>query len=202
MSADAPKVIPHQSGLTPLSAGPIPLSRAGAFGWAAFVFLGTVFFGILLPLFASQVAHYTVPPGSITFGQASIIPADGWSMTTRTVSSVTLDNNGVWITFRSEPAQGRSAAVRALDLGDQMKAAYPQLSVASDPSPFTTPTYAQGQLIALAGSNQTGIAASVVEFDQAVDVESLGESTQFGESIADIEAMIESIRIRVVVADG
>jgi hypothetical protein len=67
--------------------------------------------------------------------------------------------------------------------------------VASEPGSFLTPTGAEGQLIALAGANQTSIVASVVDRGQAVDVESLGESTQFGESVADIEAMVESIRI-------
>ena len=72
---------------------------------------------------------------------------------------------------------------------------YPSLTVASEPYAFTTPTTAQGQLIAVAGTDRTSIVASVVEGSQAVDVESLGESTLFGAAIADIEAMIESIRI-------
>ncbi len=195
MSAARPDPLPTPGGLSPLSSGPIPLSVPAAVLWALGILSGTLFFGFGLPVLASRIAEVTVPPGAIVFGYASVIPAQGWTQTSATASSVTLDNNGVWITFRSVSAQGESAAARAVGLSDQMRLTYPQLTVASDPSPFWTPTQSQGQLIALAGTSQTAIVASVVEAGQAVDVESLGESTQFGEAVADIESMMESIRI-------
>jgi hypothetical protein len=195
LSADAPGLTPPPTGLTPLSSGPFPLTQAAAWGWAAAVLFGTLFFGVGLPAIASRVAEHTVPPGGVAFGSASIIPAHDWNEVYHGPQSVTLDNQGVWITFVSAPAEGESAAVRVLDLSARMQDRYPQLSVATQPSAFTTPTRAQGQLIALAGANQTSIVASVVDGREAVDVQSLGESTQFGESVGDIEDMIESIRI-------
>jgi hypothetical protein len=180
----------------PLSAGPLPLSRLAAWLWALVILASTLFLGYGLTAIAARVAEVTVPPGSITFGSASILPAPGWSLTDRTATSVTLDNNGVWVRFRSVSAQGSSAAARALDLAEDMTSNYPSLTVASKPYSFATPTAAQGQLIALSGANRTSVVAAVVEGDQAVDVQSLGESTLFGAAIADIEAMIESIRIR------
>ncbi len=172
-----------------------------AWGWASVVLIGTLLLGYGLPMLASRIAEVTVPPGSIAFGSASIIPAADWTVAGQTSTSVTLDKQGVQVVFRSVSAQGASAAARLLDLEEEMRAEFSQLTVASDPQPFTTPTGAPGQLAALAGSSQTAVIASVVEADQAVDVQSLGESTQFGEAIVDIEAMITSIRI-VQSSDG
>lgn len=179
----------------PLSSGPLPLSRLGGWVWAVVILASTLFLGFGLSAIAARVAEVTVPPGAITFGSAAILPAQGWSLTEQTATSVTLDDDGVWVRFRSVSAQGLSAAARTLDLADSMMVRYPSLTVASEPYGFTTPTAAQGQLVAVAGADRTSIVASVVEGSQAVDVESLGESTLFGAAIADIEAMIESIRI-------
>jgi hypothetical protein len=196
LSADAQQPIPPVSGLTPLTAGPLPLSRAAA-NWAALgVLFGTLFFGFGLPIIASSVANVVVPPGAITFGRASIIPAAGWSQSDRTETSVTLENAGVWISFEWLLSPEQTATQRVQSLADQMQAEYPQLSGTSDPAGFGTPTGAPGQLIALAGSTQTGLVASVVADGQAVDARSLGEATQFGESLGDIQRMLDSIRIR------
>lgn len=183
------------TGLAPLSSGPLPLSPAGAWAWAVFVLVSTLFLGFGLSAIAARVAETTVPPGAVLFGSAAMLPADGWFLVEQTATSVTLDQDGVWIRFRSVSAEGASAATRALDLAEDMMQEHPALTVASEPYSYFTPTGAQGQLIAVAGINLTSIVASVVEGTQAVDVESLGESTLFGEAISDIEEMIQSIRI-------
>jgi hypothetical protein len=195
LSVEIPEPVPQQSGLTPLSSAPIPLSQAAAWGWALAILFGTLFFGYGVPALASRVAAATVPPGAIAFGSASVIPDPEWSQTSATATSVTLEKGGVWITFTSAPAQGLPALARVQDLSEHMRDTYPQLTVASEPSSFQTATRTDGQLIALAGSSQTAIVAAVVDVGQAVDVQSLGDSTQFGESLDAIEAMIESIRI-------
>jgi hypothetical protein len=161
------------------------------------ILVSTLFLGFGLPALASRVAETTVPPGAITFGSAAILPAPGWTLVEQTATSVVLEDKGVRVKFRSGSAQGDSAAVRAQDLADRMMRQNPTLTAASQPYSFLTPTGAQGQLIAVAGASTTAIVASVVDGGLAVDVESLGESTQFGEAIADIEDMIESIRLQV-----
>jgi len=201
LSVEAPEAVPPQSGLTPLSSGPIPLSQAAAWGWALVILFGTLFFGYGLPALASQVAAATVPPGAITFGSASVIPDPDWSQTSATATSIRLEKGGVWITFTSAPAQRETALERVQQLSQQMQSSYPQLTVASEPSSFQTAARTDGQLMALAGSSQTAVVAAVVDKGQAVDVESLGDSTQFGESLDAIEAMIESIRF-LEPADG
>ena len=195
LSPGAAAPAPAGPGPAPLSAGPLPLSRFGGWFWAVVVLAATLFLGFGLSVIAARVAEATVPPGAITFGSAAILPASGWSLADQTATSVTLDDGGVWVRFRSVSAEGASAAARTLDLADSMMQRYPSLTVASEPYGFTTPTATQGQLIAVAGTSRTSIVASMVEGSQAVDVESLGESTLFGAAIADIEDMIESIRI-------
>jgi hypothetical protein len=181
----------------PLSLGPLPLSRTAAWLWAVAILVSTLFLGFGLTMVASRVAETTVPPGAVTFGSAAVLPAPGWTLVEQTATSVVLEDKGVWVRFRSVSAEGASAAVRAQDLADRMMREFPPLTAASQPYDFWTPTGAQGQLIAVAGANNTAIVASVVDGGQAVDVESLGESTQFGEAITDIESMIESIRVQV-----
>ncbi len=195
MSAEAPPPIPVDSGLTPLSSGPLPLSRRAALWAAAGVFFGTLFLGVGLPLLATRVADVRVPPGALVFGNASIIPAEGWSQAERTETSITLEQAGVWITFRSLPSPEQTAAQRVQVLSDRMQGESPQLAGVSDPVPFTTPTKDVGQLIALASATQTALVASVVDSGDAVDTESLGEAKQFGEVIDEVQGMIESIRI-------
>lgn len=194
MSVDVPQPAPPLTGLTPLSSGPLPLSGLAGWWWAAVVLLGTVSFGYGLPLIADNVAKVTVPPGSVVFGSASVIPAEGWTVVQRTAFSVKLDNRGVVITFTSVPAAGQSAAVRALAVAQEMRRTYPQLTVTSALQPFTTAAGDAGQLAALAGPDQTAIAASIVQAGQAVDVSSLGQATQLGESISVIEEMLDSVR--------
>lgn len=201
MSVDVPQPAQPLTGLTPLSSGPLPLSRLAGWVWAAVVLFGTLFFGFGLPLIAGNVSKVTVPPGALVFGSGSVVPADGWTVAQRTPFTVTLDNKGVAVTFTSSPAEGESAAVRALAVAQQMRRTYPQLTVSSALQPFTTDSGDPGQLTAVAGISQTGIAASIVRAGQAVDVESLGQTTQFGESIIDIEAMLNSVRI-VGAGDG
>ncbi len=196
MSPSSADPAPAAPGPAPLSSGPLPLSRAAAWVWALAILVTTLFLGFGLTAIAERVAEVIVPPGAITFGSAAILPAPGWALTERTSTSVTLDKDGVVARFRSVAAQGASAAARTLDLAEDMMQQYPSLTVASQPYSFATPTADQGQLIAVAGVNRTSVVASVVAGDEAVDVRSLGESALFGEAIADIEAMIESIRIQ------
>lgn len=188
----SPAVVPP----APLSLGPLPLSRPAALLWAIAILASTLFLGFGLPAIASRVAETTVPPGAVTFGSAAFLPAPDWTLVEQTATSVVLEDKGVWVRLRSVSAEGASAAVRAQDLADRMRGEFPTLTAVSQPYDFWTPTGAQGQLIAVAGASATAIVASVVEGGQAVDVDSLGESTQFGEAIADIESMIESIRIQ------
>lgn len=156
--------------------------------------------GVGLPALSTVVARETVPPGGISFGQASVVPAAGWTVTDQSGNSLSLGKGGIAITFTSVPAAGSSAAVRALDLAEENRIEFPRLTVASDPRTFNT-TQAPGELIALAGTNLTAIVASVVVGQEAVDVQTRGESTQFGEVVGDIQTMLESIRIRAG-ADG
>lgn len=201
MSVDAAPPSPAQTGLTPLSSGPLPLTQVGAWLWAVLVLVGTLFFGAGLPRIADGVAEVTVPPDALVFGSASVNPAPGWTVAGRTPFAVTLDNKGVVVQFTSAPAAGRSAAGRALDVAGDLRREYPQLTVSSNLQAFTTDAGDPGQLTALAGSSQTAIAASIVQSGQAVDMASLGPSTQFGESINDIEDMLASVRI-LGVTDG
>lgn len=202
MSVDASGPAPPLTGLTPLSSGPLRLSLIGGWLWALVVLSGTLFIGYGLPRIAGGVAQVTVPPGALVFGSASVLPAEGWTVAQRSPFAVALDNKGVVVTFTSAPAAGQSAAVRALSVAGEMRAKYPQLTVSSELQPFTTAVGDAGQLTALAGTSQTGIAASIVQAGQAVDVESLGQSTQFGESINDIEDMLDSVRIAGTAGDG
>lgn len=195
MSVDATGPAAAPTGLTPLSSGPLPLSPLGGWAWAAVVLLGTLFLGYGLPRIADDVAEVTVPPDALVFGSAAVNPAPGWTVSQRTPFSVTLDNKGVVVTFTSTPAAGQSATVRALGVAADMRRAHPQLTVSSDLQSFVTATGDPGELTALAGISQTAIAASIVSAGQAVDVESLGQSTPFGESINDIETMLTSVRI-------
>ena len=195
MSPEGGQDAPTVRGPSPLSSGPVPLGLGAASAWAVAILVGTLFFGFGLSAIASRVAEVTVPPGALAFGSASIIPAPDWSLTAQSGASVELSHDGVWIEYISLPADGSSAAARVLDLQAQLQQANPQLTVASQPRAFDTPTQADGQLVAMAGTRQTAIVASVVDGLQAVDVKSLGESTQFGEVISDIESMLRSIRI-------
>jgi hypothetical protein len=195
LSADAPPPFPLDTGLTPLSSGPLPLSRRAAIWAAAAVFLGTLCIGVGLPLLASRVAEVRVPPGAIAFGNASIIPAAGWSQAERSATSVTLEKSGVWITFQWLQAPGQTAAQRVHLLAAEMQAEFPQLAGTSEPVAFSTPTKDVGQLIALASATQTSLVASVVDKGEAVDVQSLGDALQFGEVISEAQGMIESIRL-------
>ncbi len=146
MSAEAPPPIPPSTGLTPLSSGPIPLSPAAAILSAAAVLLGTLFIGIGLPIIASAVANVAVPPGAISFGQASLIPAPDWAIAEQTAASVTLEHGGVWIEFTSLASGFLTALQRVETLAEGMQAQYPQLAAASDPAPFDTPTEARGSV--------------------------------------------------------
>lgn len=202
MSVEASNYSPPPGGLTPLATGPMPLSRTAGWAWAAFVLLGTMVFSLLIPTAATRWSAVAVPPGAVVFGEASVIPAEGWSVTSETVTSVTLSNGGVSAVFRSLPADGKSAALRVADLAEDTRARTTALTVESQPHPFSTPGRTPGQLIALAGTNQTGLVASVVDGPQAVDVVAVGELTQFGEAVSDIQQMLESIRIRSGVSDG
>ena len=189
-------------GQGPLPTGPVPLTLRQAYAATAIILAGTLLIGSGLPVLARSIAGLAVPPVAIVFGTAAMIPADGWEVTDTTEVSVRLTRGGVWLQMTSLDAEGKSATARVLDLVDDMQEAYPTLTVASQPRPFFTPTNAQGQLTALAGTTQTALVASVVGGGQAVDVSSLGESTQFGDAVSDIEEMIESIRLLGVTDEG
>lgn len=173
----------------------MPLTLRSSLWWSALIFGVTMMLGVGLPTLATQVAGETVPPGGNEFGNASVVPAEGWTETDQSANSLTLSKNGIRISFTSVPADGESAAVRALELADENQAQYPALTVASDPRTFNT-TQGPGELIALAGTSLTAIVASVVVGAEAVDIQTRGESTQFGEIVGDIQDMLESIRIQ------
>jgi hypothetical protein len=131
----------------------------------------------------------------VLFGRATIVPAEGWALSQGSDPNVVrLTKSGTWVEFVSTPADGLSAAVRVLVLADRMRTDYPQLTVASTARPFPSASRTPGQLLALAGTNQTSIVASVVEGADAVDVTSLGESSQVSKDIDGLQAMLESIR--------
>lgn len=196
MPAEEPPVLSLPTGLTPLSSGPIPLTAWQGRAWALAILLGTAFLAAGLPWIAAQTAPPASEPDRIAFGSATVVPAAGWVQSgSGPGDGVRLTKSGTWMEFASVPAEGRSAAVRARDLADRMQQEYPQLTVSSAPRPFNTATRTPGQLQALAGTNQTSIVASVVEGGSAVDVTSLGESSQLSRDITQIQQMLESIRI-------
>lgn len=195
MSGEDP-VLALPTGLTPLSSGPIPLTRWQGLWAALAVLLSTLALSAGLPWLAGTLAPAVREPDRIVFGTATVVPAPGWSQGDPPApTALRLTKGSTWIEFASVPARGQSAAVRVLELGTTMQRAYPQLTVSSSPRPFPSASRTPGQLQALAGTNQTAIVASIVEAEAAVDVTSLGESSQFSKDIGDIQAMLESIRI-------
>jgi hypothetical protein len=201
LSVEVPNPDAPLSGLTPLSSGPLPLSHAAAWVWAAVILGGTLFLGFGLTALATNISKTAAPPGALVFGSASVNPAEGWTVADRTPFSVVLDNEGVLVTFTSTPAEGKTSEEIAQSLASDVREEFPQLTVSSQMSAFTTDQGSGGSLIALAGTTQTALTAAVVDSGEAVEVSSIGPTTQFGESVADIDSMLDSIRF-VAADDG
>ncbi len=181
-----------------LDSGPQPLTRRDARWWAAAVVAVGVVFALVLPVLAAWVASRAVPPGAVTFGAASVIPAPGWTVEDTGADRVVLTKGGVVATFDSQQYAGGGPA-RLASLQQEVVAQNPTLTTASEPRPFRVPTGQDGLLRALAGVGETAVIGTVVARGVAADMVAVGDSKSVTGTAADLERMLASIRIH---ADG
>lgn len=178
-----------------LESGPQPLTRREARWWATVLVAIGVLFAVLLPAAAYWVASQAVPPGAVRFGPASVIPADGWTLQETELAPVALTQGGVVVFFNTARTD-ESLDERLAAHTEWVQTQYPELTAASEPREFTTPTGDLGQLRAIAGVDRTAVVATVVDDGVAADMLAVGESRAIASLAEDIEAMVRSLRLR------
>ena len=176
--------------------GPLPLTvrqSAVAAILALVVGLGAA---LLTPIAAAFQASRVVPPGAVVVGQASVLPAPGWTVEQRAADAVLLTRSGAQVVVHWAP--GAPPADPAESLGALAAATQrlvPEARSFGSPRRFTSPSGEPGYLAPFAAPGSTGAIAIVVGRQGQAHVQALAPSTTFASLADDVLGMITGIRI-------
>jgi hypothetical protein len=179
-----------------LPGGPLPLTmRQSALAAIAVLVIGL---GAALgtPIGAALEARRVTPPGSITAGQAVVLPAAGWALQARQTNSVLLTRGGAQMVVRWEPGTPPDPQTAVSRLADSTEEAVPDARGVGRVRQFTTPSGDAGYLEPIAAPGTTGAIAVVQASDGQAVVQAVAPSTTFGSVSDDLLSMISGIRIQ------
>lgn len=148
------------------------------------------------PIAAALGARRVTPPGSITAGQAVILPASGWTLQARQTNAVLLTRAGAELVVRWEPGTPPDPQTAVNGLAAATEQAVPGARGFGGARQFTTPSSDPGYLEPFAAPGTTGAIAVVQASTGQAVVQAIAPSTTFGSASDDLLSMITGIRIR------
>ena len=179
-----------------LPGGPLPLTmRQGAVA-AIIVLLVGLGAALGTPIAAALEAGRVAPPGSLTVGQAVVLPAAGWAVQDRQSNAVLLTRGGAQLLIRWEPGTPPDPRTALSRVAASTQQVVPDARGFGGARAFSTPSGDSGYLEPFAAPGTTG-AVGVVQGPggQAV-VQAIAPSTTFGSVSDDLLSMITNIRIQ------
>jgi hypothetical protein len=148
------------------------------------------------PIGAALEARRVKPPGSITAGQAVVLPAAGWALQGRQTHAVLLTRGGAQLVVRWEPGTPPDPQTAVSRLADSTEQALPDARGVGAVRHFTTPSGDPGYLEPFAAPGTTGAIAVVQASNGQAVVQAVAPSTTFGSVSDDLLSMISGIRIQ------
>jgi hypothetical protein len=148
------------------------------------------------PIAAALEARRVTPPGSITAGQAVVLPAAGWTVEDRQTNAVLLTRGGAQMVVRWEPGTPPDPQTAVSRLADATEQAVPGARGFGGVRRFTTPSSDAGYLEPFAAPGTTGAIAVVQAPNGQAVVQAAAPSTTFGSVSDDVLSMITGIRIQ------
>jgi hypothetical protein len=148
------------------------------------------------PIGAALEARRVTPPGSITAGQAVVLPAPGWTLEARQTNAVLLTRGGAQLVVRWEPGTPPAPEAAVSAVADGTEQAVPGARDFGGIRRFTTPSSDAGYLQPFAAPGSTGAIAVVQAPNGQAVVQAVAPSTTFGSVSDDVLSMITGIRIR------
>jgi hypothetical protein len=176
--------------------GPLPLTLRQSAIAALLVLAVGLGTALLTPVAAAVSAQRVKPPGSISVGQAAVVPASGWAIEDRDANGVLLSRAGARMVVRwvagapqGDPQQDLSALAAAT------QQAFPAARSFGDVRRFTTPSSDPGYLAPFAAPGSTGAVALVRSAQGEATVQALAPATTFASLSDEILGMITGIRV-------
>jgi hypothetical protein len=148
------------------------------------------------PIGAALEARRVKPPGSITAGQAVILPATGWALEAQQTNAVLLTRGGAQMVVRWEPGTPPDPQTAVRRLADTTEQAVPDARGVGGVRQFTTPSGDPGYLEPIAAPGTTGAIAVVQAPNGQAVVQAVAPSTTFASVADDLLSMISEIRIQ------
>ena len=183
------------SGVTRLPGGPVPLTLRQSTVAAVLILLVGLGAALLAPFAAALEARRVTPPGSVTAGQAIVLPADGWVVQTQDTDAVLLTRGGARLIVQWQPGTPPEPQTALATLGAATQQEVPGARGFGGVRQFTTPSRDPGYLEAFAAPGTTGAIAVVqASFGQAA-IQAIAPSTTFSQVSDDIVTMITGLRI-------
>jgi hypothetical protein len=148
------------------------------------------------PLGAALEARRVTPPGSVTAGQAVVLPAAGWTLQARRADAVLLTHGGAQMLVRWEPGTPPDPRTAVSALEDATEQVVPGARGFGGVRQFTAPSGDAGYLEPFAAPGTTGAIAVVRAPNGQAVVQAVAPSTTFGSVSDDLLSMITGIRIQ------
>jgi hypothetical protein len=148
------------------------------------------------PIGAALEARRVIPPGSITAGQAVILPAAGWTVQAQQTNAVLLTRGGAELVLRWEPGTPPDPRTAVSRLAAETEQAVPGARGFGGVRQFTSPSGDPGDLEPFAAPGTTGEIAVVQASNGEAVVQAVAPSTTFGSVSDDLLSMITGIRVQ------
>ncbi len=188
-AAAAPTPIPRLPG------GPLPLTLRQSAVAALVILVVGLGAALLTPVAAALEARRVAPPGSVTAGQAVVLPADGWVVQAQDTDAVLLTRGGARLIVQWQPGTPPEPQTALATLGAATEGEVSGARGFGGVRQFTAPSRDPGYLEAFAAPGTTGAIAVVqASFGQAA-VQAIAPSTTFSQVSDDILTMITGLRI-------
>jgi hypothetical protein len=179
-----------------LPGGPLPLTKRQGLIAAIIVLVVGLGAAFGTPIAAALGARRVTPPGSITVGQAVILPAAGWTLEARETNAVLLTRAGAELVVTWEPGTPPDPQTAVNRLAAATEQAIPGTRGFGSVRQFKSPSGDPGYLEPFAASGTTGAIAVVQAPVGEADAQAVAPSTTFGSVSDDVLTMITGIRIR------
>jgi hypothetical protein len=195
---EAPGATPAAPGRSArVPGGPVPLTLRQSAIAAVLVLVVGLGVALLTPVAAAVSAQRLTPPGSITVGQAAVLPAEGWRVEERDDQAVLLTRAGARMVVRWAPGAPQATPEEAMSsLAASTQQAVPGARSFGGVRQFTTPSGDPGYLAPFAAPGSTGAIALVQTPEGQVTVQALATATTFASLSDEILGMITGIRVR------
>jgi hypothetical protein len=191
---EAPSGAQRRSGRIP--GGPLTLTLRQSAVAAVLVLAVGLGTALLTPVAAAVSAQRVTPPGAVTVGPASVLPADGWTVEDRDSTAVLLTRAGARMVVRWVPGTPQADPEQSLTaLAEETKQALPDARSFGGVREFATPSGDPGFLAPFAAPGSTGAIALVRSSEGQVTVQALASATTFASLSDEIVGMITDIRV-------